>query len=146
MTVEANTEEVSVNTGEADSQDHGESFAELIEKSGPFPERLSPGRKIKSRVIGVSGDHVYIDLGGKTDGVIDIDELKDETGSLTVKEGDEIEAFFGTVEDGAKKFTTRVNGYPAAKLNTIRSAHEGGLPVKGEVKREVKVTVGGCGG
>jgi hypothetical protein len=40
-----------------------ESFAELLEKSSNLSERLEPGQKVKAKVIGISGDSVYVDLG-----------------------------------------------------------------------------------
>jgi small subunit ribosomal protein S1 len=127
-----------------------ENFADLLEKSMGVQERLEPGQKVKTRIIGISGDLVYVDLGGKSDGVINIDELRDENGAVTVKEGDAIEAFFISVQDGIRKLTTLINGYSPAILHSIRDAYEAGLPITGEVKREIKggfeVTFGGMRG
>jgi len=124
-----------------------ESFAALLEKSSGQSERLAPGQKVRAKVVSISGDLVYIDLGGKSEGVVDLNEFAGEGGTPNVSEGDEIEAFFVTVQDGARRLTTLVNGYSAATLNSIRDAHEGGLPVNGDVKREVKggfeISVGG---
>lgn len=101
-----------------------ESFAELLEKSSRQTERLSPGQKVKADVVSISGDLVYIDLGGKSEGVIDIAELTDKDGNLTVKSGDTIEAYFVTVQNGVRKMTTLVGGYSAVSLNAIRDAFE----------------------
>lgn len=115
-----------------------ESFAEMLEKSIGVVGRLEQGQKVKSRIIGVSGDLVYIDLGGKSDGVIAASEFMDENGSLRVREGDEVEAFFVSVQDGMRKMTTLIRGTSSVQLNTIRDAYASGGPVDGEVKREVK--------
>ena len=127
--------------------EQGESFAKLLEKNGIKAARLSPGQKLKARVVSISGDFVYIDIGGKSEGVIDLEEFREKDGSVRIKEGEEIEAFFLSVQDGIRKLTTLVNGYSAGELKSIESAHEAGLPVNGEVKREVKggfeVLVGG---
>jgi small subunit ribosomal protein S1 len=102
---------------------------------------------VKSRVVSISGDLVYIDLGGKSEGVIDLGEFIEKDGSVRIHEGEEIEAFFLSVHDGIRKLTTLINGYSAVELRSILSAYEAGLPVNGEVKREVKggfeVQVGG---
>lgn len=128
-------------------QEREESFAELLERIDPAPEKLEPGRKVRARVVSVSGEYVYIDLGGKSEGVIDLREFMDEDGSVHVQEGGEVEAFFVTVQDGMRVLTTKVRGYSAVKLNAIRDAYDAGLPVNGEVRREVKggfeVMVGG---
>ena len=127
--------------------DQGESFAKLLEKNGTQSARLAPGQKVKARVVSISGDLVYIDIGGKSEGVIDLEEFREKDGSVRIEEGEEVEAFFLSVQNGIRKLTTLVNGYSAVELTSIQSAYEAGLPVNGEVKREVKggfeVLVGG---
>jgi small subunit ribosomal protein S1 len=131
---------------ETDRSEQEESFESLLEKSKGMPERLAPGQKVRAKVVSISGDLVYIDLGGKSEGIIDLHEFVNKDGVPCVREGDEINAFFVSVQDGSRKLTTRIRGYSAATLNEIRSAFESGIPVSGEVKREVKggfeVTVG----
>ncbi|MFO0752097.1 MAG: S1 RNA-binding domain-containing protein [Thermodesulfovibrionales bacterium] len=117
---------------------HEESFAALLEKSGSLSDRLTPGQRVKARVISVTGDMVYIDLGGKSDGVVNLSEFVDDKGVVTIKEGDEIEAYFLAAEDGMKRLTTLVRGYSSVKLNAIREAYNAGIPVEGEVKKEIK--------
>jgi small subunit ribosomal protein S1 len=130
-----------------ENREHEESFAELLEKSSGHSERLRPGQKVRAKVVSISGDLVYIDLGGKSEGIVDLRELVDKAGNPVVKEGDEIDAFFVSVQEGVRKMTTLVNGYSAVSLSAIRGAYEAGMPVNGDVKREVKggfeVTVGG---
>ncbi|HXX56899.1 MAG TPA: 30S ribosomal protein S1 [Thermodesulfovibrionales bacterium] len=124
-----------------------ESFAELLEKSGSPSGRLEPGQKVRAKVISISEDFVYIDLGGKSEGMIDVKEFMDQDGTLRVREGEEIEAFFVSLQDGGRVLTTKIRGYAPQSLKAIRDAFEAGLPVTGEVKREVKggfeISVGG---
>lgn len=116
-----------------------ESFAELLEQSMSVSDRLKPGQKVKATVIGISGDRVYIALGGKSEGAIALDEFKDESGAVSVKPGDVVEAAFVSVRDGVRELTTKIRGgIPAAKMSTLRGAFDGSLPVTGDVKREVK--------
>ncbi|MBI5641466.1 MAG: S1 RNA-binding domain-containing protein [Nitrospirae bacterium] len=131
-------------SGDAAGQE--ESFASLLEKSGRS-ERLAPGQKVKAKVVSISGDLVYIDLGGKSEGTVNLNEFVNGDGIPSVKVGDEIEAFFVNVQDGVRRLTTMVRGYSPVSLTAIRDAFDAGLPVNGEVKREVKggfeVSVGG---
>ncbi|MGO9378466.1 MAG: S1 RNA-binding domain-containing protein [Dissulfurispiraceae bacterium] len=115
-----------------------ESFAEMFEKSSSRKARLAPGEKVKARVVGISGDVVYIDLGGKSEGIIDIAEFRDDNGSISIKEGDHIEAHFVSVVNGAMKMTTLVRGHSTVKLAQIRDAFEAGTTMAGDVKREIK--------
>jgi small subunit ribosomal protein S1 len=119
-------------------KEQGESFAKLLEKSSTQNMRLAPGQKVKARVVSISGDFVYIDLGGKSEGVIDLEEFREKDGSVRIQEGAEVEAFFLSVQNGVRKLTTLVNGYSAVELKSIQGAYEAGFPVNGEAKREVK--------
>lgn len=121
-----------------ESPEGGESFASLLEKSQDFSLKLTPGQKVTTRIISISNDTVYVDLGGKSDGTIDLNEFIQQDGSLSVKEGDRIEAFFLSVQDGMRKLTTMKRGYSAVKLTSIRNAYEANVPVSGIIKREIK--------
>ncbi|HXX82258.1 MAG TPA: S1 RNA-binding domain-containing protein [Thermodesulfovibrionales bacterium] len=127
-------------------REHEESFASLLRKSN-MGERLYPGQKVRAKVVSVSGDLVYIDLGGKSEGAIDLAEFVDKEGVPGIRKGDEVQASFVTVQDGLMKLTTLVGGYSALTLNSIRDAYEGGIPINGEVKQEIKggfeILVGG---
>jgi small subunit ribosomal protein S1 len=115
-----------------------ESFAELFKKSDKQAVRYSPGQKIKARIVSISGDLAFIDLGDKSEGAINVSEFRDKEGNSRVKAGDEFEAFFVSVENGIRKFTTMIRGYSAVSLKNIRDAFEAEIPVQGEIKREVK--------
>ena len=123
-----------------------EDFASLLDKSN-MGKRLSAGQKVSAKVVSISGGLVYIDLGGKSEGAVDLSEFIGEDGKPGVREGDEIEAFFVTVQDGVMKLTTLIGGYSAVTLNAIRDAYEAGVPINGDVKKEIKggfeVSVGG---
>jgi small subunit ribosomal protein S1 len=124
-----------------------EDFAALFEKESKMPGRLDPGQKIKTTIITISGDQVYVDLGGKSEGAIDASEFIKEDGTYSVKEGDEVEAYFLNVQNGSKRLTTRLHGYSTVDLAGIRDAFQASLPVTGKVKSAVKggfeVSVGG---
>jgi small subunit ribosomal protein S1 len=115
-----------------------ENFAELFEKSSRMATRLDPGQKVKARVAGLSGDVLYVDLGGKSEGVVAMSEFAEQEGVEIPVVGDEIDVYFVTVDNGVKKFTTLVRGYSTVTLAGIRDAHEAGLPVTGTVGRAVK--------
>jgi small subunit ribosomal protein S1 len=130
---------------EASSEEHSgqdavsdESFAELFARSSQMATRLDPGQKVRARVAGLSGDVLYVDLGGKSEGVIAVSEFAEQEGVEIPNTGDEINAYFVAVENGVKKFTTLVRGYSTVTLAGIRDALEAGLPVTGTVAKSVK--------
>ncbi len=115
-----------------------EDFASLFEESTRNTQRFSPGQKIKSRIAGISGDYAYLDIGGKSEAVIELKEFLNKDGQSTVKEGDEVESFFVAFENGLKKFTTLIKGYSTLDLKGIRDAFEAHIPVNGRVSGELK--------
>ncbi len=132
--------DTSVGTGE-------ESFAKLFEESESRSGRLRPGEKVNATVISISSELVYIDIGGKSEGAVNLSEFLDDDGNVTVKIGDEIQAYYTTTADGVMRLSTLIHGYSPAKLSAIRDAQEAGMAISGEVRREVKggfeVSVGG---
>ena len=131
--------------GEASAPE--DDFGAMFEKESKMPVRLKPGQKIKATVISISKDMVYVDLDEKSEGVIELAEFKGPDGTCAVQEGDEIEAYFLHVRDGAKRLTTLRHGYSTLDMAEIRDSHQANLPVSGKVKAAVKggfeVTVGG---
>src|SRR6476661_5773331 len=77
-----------------------EDFAKLLaEYEGPETGRSKKKRKepavgdeVKGRVISIGRDAAFVDIGAKSDGVIELAQLRDRDGTLTIKEGDELTA------------------------------------------------------
>jgi small subunit ribosomal protein S1 len=115
-----------------------ESFATLFEKDSKLPDRLEPGQKVTSTIVSISGDFVYVSLGGKSEGVIDIAEFRDEEGSHNLNVGDQVESYFVAVQGGLRRLTTLKHGLSTLSLREIRDAFEAGLPVSGKVIKELK--------
>lgn len=115
-----------------------ESFAELFAASQSKSGRLKPGEQTKARVLHVSGDWVFLDIGQKGEGVLDRRELTDPEGNLVVAPGDVITAWFTGGERGELRFTTKIGGVGAADRSLIEDAWRAGIPVEGSVEKEVK--------
>ncbi|HAE20983.1 MAG TPA: 30S ribosomal protein S1, partial [Spirochaetaceae bacterium] len=89
------------------------SFAELFEQSMAKAERLQPGQLVEVTIEAITGDCVFLQLGGKSEGVLDRAELADEDGKLSVAAGDTIKAYFLEAKNGEMRFTTRLAGEKA---------------------------------
>ena len=78
--------------GPRDSND-GEDFAKLLAEYDRKPRRPEPriGDLARGKVTSIGRDAVFIDLGAKSEGMIDAAELRDEDGRLAVKVGDTLE-------------------------------------------------------
>src|SRR4030043_501743 len=115
-----------------------ESFAELLEASFEAPgRRLFPGDKVSGKVLKVSKDTIFIDLGGKSEGIADIQEFLDKGGNLTVKQGDLGEMRVAAIRDGIH-LTKGLKIQGPDSLDILREAKENLIPVEGRVKGTVK--------
>jgi len=74
------------------------SFAELLEASERKPVRLKQGQSVEAVIAKITSDWVFIDLGGKTEGIVERNEFLDKEGQLTVKEGDTVKVYVKIVE------------------------------------------------
>lgn len=112
-------------------------FKDLFESSLSGMGRLQPGQAVETTIVSISGSTVFLQLSGKSEGVLDRAELTDKDGQLTVKEGDPIKAYFLRSENGEMRFTTKIAG-EAANREIIENAFRGGVPVEGVVEKEIK--------
>jgi small subunit ribosomal protein S1 len=114
-----------------------QSFAELFEQSHQEPVWLKPGQKVEARIVKISPEWVFLDLGGKNEGYLDKKELLNEEGDLTFKEGDTIRAYFLSSRQSEKLFTTKIGAGDAGRIY-LEDAWRSGIPVEGVVDKEVK--------
>jgi len=114
-----------------------ENFAEMLEQSFTDNESLKPGQEVETTVVSISGDYIFLDLGGKSEGILEAEELKDAEGNLTVSEGDTLKAYFSHARSGEMYFTKKISGDKAG-LAALESAYKNGIPVEGTVEKEIK--------
>jgi len=123
-----------------------ENFAEMFEKSFKKQGRLEPGQMVEAMIVKITGEWIFLDLGGKGEGYLDRKELADEAGNLTVKEGDMVRAYFQSSANNEMHFTTKIGSGPG-KQAQLEDAWRNGIPVEGTVAKEVKggfeIKVGG---
>lgn len=133
--------------------DSDEDFASMFEESFANMERQgAEGEQVRGRVVKISNDSAFIDLGGKSEGIIDLHEFKDPDGKVVLSVGDEIEAtIVGTSGDeGAVKLSKSFGKGPRAKemaREMLQNAYQNRLAVEGKVvsrnKGGYEVTVAG---
>ena len=120
-----------------DTNNHGtdapndeENFAEMFEKSLKKQGKLEPGQMVEAAIVKVSPEWVFLDLGGKGEGYLDKKELQDENGTVSVKEGDIIRAYFVSSQNNEMHFTTKIGSGPG-KQSQIEDAYRNRIPVEG---------------
>jgi len=115
-----------------------ENFEQLLNESFAHEkQRLAPGEKIEAPIVSIGNDWTLLGIGGKGEGFIATDELKDKEGNLYVSVGDVIRAYFLKTENGEMHFTTQVSSGPAARtmLNDAMKEH---IPLEGTISKAIK--------
>jgi small subunit ribosomal protein S1 len=69
------------------SEENEDNFATLFEHSFSEMNSLEPGQLIETTIVSISGDCIFLQLSGKSEDQLDIAEMTDKDGNLTVKEG-----------------------------------------------------------
>ena len=122
-----------------------EDFAALFEASLKA-KRFEKGQTIEGIVVGLTSEVAFIDVGGKGEAMIDIEEMKDADGRIDVSVGDRIQAMVLST-DGGLKLSRRL-ALGAASARQLEDAFHAHLPVEGRVERAVKggyeVRIGGA--
>ncbi len=96
-----------------------------------------PGQQIETKIVAITDDTIFLDLGLKSEGILNKAELADENGNLSVKEGDSITVYFLNNQNEELHFTTKLSGKDAGK-DVLENAYKNEIPVEGHVKQEIK--------
>ena len=124
-------------TNDQEINQNEENFAEMFEQTYKEPSRMEPGQKVEAPIVKLTPEWALIEVGGKGEGYIAIEELKDAEGNLIAHEGDIVRAWFLRSEEGEMRFTTRIGTGPAARAQ-FEDAFRNHIPVAGTVSKEIK--------
>jgi small subunit ribosomal protein S1 len=114
------------------------SFAEMLEQSMGSTTRLELGQQTEAKILQIGSEWVFLDIGQKGEGVLNVQELKDDEGNLTVAVGDKIKAYFMSRQGGEMRFTLRIGGGGSGGTAQLEEAWRSGIPVDGRIEKEVK--------
>jgi small subunit ribosomal protein S1 len=122
--------------------DQDEDFASMLAefeggKSRTEKKRPRVGDMIAGRVISIGKDSVFVDAGGKAEGVLERSQVSDPEGKLLVKVGDTVEARVAADAGGVLTLRVKVGRGPEARAE-LQQAQELGIPVEGVVQEVIK--------
>ena len=115
-----------------------ETFSTLLDESLNTLD-MQPGSIVSGVVLDVDNDWVTVHVGLKSEGIISLDEFRNNDGSFDIKIGDEVEVALEAVEDGYGE--TRISREKARKISTwkrLEEALETGEFVSGKIHNRVK--------
>jgi len=115
-----------------------ESFAELFEQSLKST-KIAPGGLVIGEIMRIENNHVVVDVGLKSEGVIPLEQFKDTQGELTIKVGDRIDVVLEYMENGhGETQLSREKAQRARAWDELDKAFEAQSIVKGVITEKVK--------
>lgn len=117
--------------------ENNDSFAALFaEEEQQTQRKLIPGQQLTATVAGISGESIFLDIGGKSEGVLNSSECTGDDGELTVAVGDAVEVYYIQTRGPELMFTTRVGS--GSTPDHLEEAWRSQIPVEGKVQAEIK--------
>lgn len=121
-----------------------EDFARMLAESAA-PQSYREGETVEGTIVEVGADVAFVDIGGKGEATIDIEELTDPDSDVEVKVGDRVQAVVISTAGGLKLSHKLARG--AATRQRLNDAYRAGLPVEGRIEKVIKggfeVRIGG---
>ncbi len=116
-----------------------ESFAELFEESQLHLSTLKPGSIVTGIIVEIRADVVVVNAGLKSEGIVPIEQFRDDNGDLEIEIGDEVKVALDALEDGFGE--TRLSREKAKRSmvwDELEQAHEANETVTGKISGKVK--------
>lgn len=106
-------------------------FANLLEQEKVQPEQktVTVGQKVSGTIQKMDTSSAFVDFGGRSEAVIDLQELRNSSGDVELKEGDTLEAYVSSLE-GEIRLTKSLR---SSGRQAVRDAFDAGVPIDGRV-------------
>jgi small subunit ribosomal protein S1 len=116
-----------------------ESFAELFEASQANLAKLKPGAIVIGTVVEVRGDVVVINAGLKSEGIVPIEQFRNDAGEIDVAEGDQVKVALDSLENGfGETVLSREKAKRAMVWDELEEALEKNETITGRISGKVK--------
>ena len=114
-------------------------FGKVLEQWESGIKALKEGELVQGKVIKILEKEVIVDIGYKSEGVIDLEEFRAPDRSLDVKEGDGVEVLLEKTENSDGYVVLSREKAEKLKIwNEVERAYETGEPVVGRVMDRIK--------
>ena len=116
-----------------------ESFAELFEQSQAFLSKLKPGAIVTGTVVDVRSDVVVINAGLKSEGIVPIEQFRNDAGEIDVGIGDIVKVALDSLENGCgETVLSREKAKRAMVWDELEEALEKNETITGRISGKVK--------
>lgn len=124
--------------GDAEGRQSGEDidFQTLYEES---LQGIREGNIVSGEVVKIEKDRVYIDIGYKSEGEIDLSEFRDPDGRTTVSEGDRVDVVLvRKADERGYPVLSRKGIEDVRRRQKIEQAFNKGMPLQGKIISQIK--------
>ncbi len=115
-----------------------ESFADLFEESLKELD-MAPGSIVTGTVVAIDNDYVTVNAGLKSEGVIPLEQFRDDEGACSLQVGDEVRVALESLEDGfGSTVLSRERAKRIESWEVLEKAFEEGEIVTGHIIGRVR--------
>ncbi len=116
-----------------------ESFADLFEQSQQTLAKLKPGSIVLGTVVEIRSDVVVINAGLKSEGVVPIEQFRNDQGELEIHVGDEVKVALDSIENGfGETVLSREKAKRSLVWDELEEIHSKNESVIGRISGKVK--------
>ncbi|HJR74782.1 MAG TPA: 30S ribosomal protein S1 [Luteimonas sp.] len=116
-----------------------ESFAELFEQSQTQLAKLKPGSIVVGTVVEVRTDVVVINAGLKSEGIVPIEQFRNDAGEIDVGVGDQVKVALDSIENGfGETVLSREKAKRAMVWDELEEALNNNETITGRISGKVK--------
>ncbi len=104
-----------------------------------YNTNIAEGEVVKGKVLQIAGGEVVVDVGYKSEGIIALNEFRDETGKISIQVGDTVEVLLEKAEDkNGYLILSREKAEKMKVWDQIEEAYTNRTIVKGRVIERIK--------
>ena len=116
-----------------------ESFAELFEQSQASLSKLKPGAIVSGTVVEIRSDVVVVNAGLKSEGIVPIEQFRNDAGELEVSVGDLVKVALDSLENGfGETVLSREKAKRAMVWDELEEALQSNATITGRISGKVK--------
>jgi len=115
-----------------------ESFAELFEQSEKL-SKLKPGAIVLGVIVEIRSDVVVINAGLKSEGIVPLEQFKNDDGTYSISVGDEVKVALDSLENGfGETVLSREKAKRSLVWDELEEALEANATITGRISGKVK--------
>jgi small subunit ribosomal protein S1 len=114
-----------------------EAFATLLDAYSPGEKTdMRVGDKVRGKIISIGKDSIFVDIGNKIDGIVELADMLDKDKQLPHKQGDTVELYVVGLGEDEIRLSNVFSG--PGSFDLLKEACENKVPVEGKILETCK--------